>query len=444
MHKRHKTFLYNAVEEHCFLDSKFLHLKGGEYEVPFETEPTEGKHNLESCEGCRNNWQKIFDELEEKFDRFPNCCEYHSKLNNLDFFNKEDFKEIAKSTANKILFTYHHIINHLDDENWYDDIIDYIIYNFESFGSFPPGFGEPFRWNYYCGSVLSLISNIESEITSDTITNIEVKTRINKIKKLFENVPDKDANEGRDFHLLMSKYDEWYKIFPFDLTFFAHLKERFKKTIPLYTGRTRYNKYLKTTKAEMHTKDSLMVVLLRITKDILTSINGLSLYDKGLITDAEKYQLELIVNNRKLELFQLSAMPNTNKQEYVKMLKKWFKEEKKFIKEITPLLKDKKPPMNRGQRPNRTDIAYFCYYTSESKELVTDNLFPSKKAWTEIGERFGKDATNIQKAYNIIYKSSDERIKESKNNNIEYVIENMLKQFPKALALAKKELLRAK
>ena len=44
---------------------------------------------------------------------------------------------MATIIANKVLYSYHHIINNLDSDNWYDDIIDYIIYNFESFGSFP-------------------------------------------------------------------------------------------------------------------------------------------------------------------------------------------------------------------------------------------------------------------------------------------------------------------
>ncbi|WP_282043314.1 hypothetical protein [Winogradskyella flava] len=438
---RHKTFLIDSIKEYCFLDSKFVQFKGGEYEVPFETNPTDGEHTLESCKSCQKEWQRLCNELSEKFDKFPNCCKYHSKLNELNIFKKDDFKNIAESTANKIIFTYHHIINNLDEDNWYDDIIDYVLYTFESFGSFPTGYGEPFRRKYYCESVLDLITNIESKITSDSITTIEVKTRINKVKKLFENDTETDSNEDRDFNLLMSKYEEWYKVFPFDLSYFKHLKEKFGKTIPLFTGRTRYNKYLKTTKNEVHTKDSLMVVLLHITKEILTSINGLSLYEKGLITDAEKHQLELIISNRKLELFQLSAMPNNSKQEYIKVLKKWFKEEKEFIKEIKPLLKHK----SAGTvRPYSTDIAYFCFYTFESKELQTHNTFPSKKAWKEIANRFGKDDTNIQKAYNIIFKSSFERLKETKTNNIRYVIDNMLTEYPKALEIAKKELIKAK
>ena len=57
---------------------------------------------------------------------------------------------------------------------------------------------------------------------------------------------------------------------------------------------------------------------------------------------------------------------------------------------------------------------------------------------------FSKDDTNIQKAYNRIYGKKEERLKHSKITNMNYVIENMLDNYPKAKKFALEELKLAK
>ena len=137
------------------------------------------------------------------------------------------------------------------------------------------------------------------------------------------------------------------------------------------------------------------------------------------------------------EFYQIQHDFFKNKQEFYKEEQRLNREEK--------LLKSKAHNQNGSkERPYSTDIAYFCYYTSESKELITENYFPSKKAWKEIGDVFSKDDTNIQKAYNRIYGNKEERLKHSKITNIDYVMENMLDDYPKAKKLALKELKMAK
>lgn len=343
---RNKLFLLENLKEckYSFLDSPILQGNVSEYEVPFATEPTNGEHSLESCENCRKQRLLIIDEVNKKFETFPNCCDYHKKLNDKDFFSKNDFSGIAEMIANKVMFSYHHIINNLENEDWYSDIIAYLNYNIESFGKMPLDCGEPFQLGNYHRYLLHLIKHIEKEIKSEKISLVEVRTRMNKVKKLIDIDREPLVDEGStDLSLLLTKYDEWFKAFPFDLPYFKHLEQRFKKLIPLRTGRTRYNKYLGATEHEPHTKESLTVFLLQTTQNILTSINGATLYEKGLLNDTEKIAIDLVVQNRKLELLELSKMPNTKKTDYIKVLKRWFKEEKNFIKDITPLLKELPP-----------------------------------------------------------------------------------------------------
>ena len=106
----------------------------------------------------------------------------------------------------------------------------------------------------------------------------------------------------------------------------------------------------------------------------------------------------------------------------------------KFLKENST------KQVSNNLRPNRTDIAYFSYYSSISKELKLNNDFPSDKAWQELEEKFKKNWKNIQTAYNIIANNESERLKKSKEKNLIYVIEEMLNEYPKAKKEAQSEL----
>ncbi|MCG2419988.1 hypothetical protein K8089_13240 [Aequorivita sp. F47161] len=343
---RQKLLLLGNLKEHkySFLDSPIIQADVNVYEVPFATEPTKGEHSLESCENCRKHRLTLIDEINEIVKDFPNCCDNHKNLNNKGYFNITDFNGIAEMIADKVLYSYHHIINNLDSEDWYSDIIAYLNYSIESFGKMPSDCGEPFQLSTFYSALMRLLKNIEKEIKSDKITIVEVRTRMNKVIKLIdiENEPLEEVNRT-DFNLLLTKYDEWFKAFPFDLPYFRNLKPKFKRVIPLQTGRTRYNKYLGTTENEKHTNESLTVYLLQITQNIISNINGATLYEKGLLSNTDKIDIDLLVQHRKLQALELSKMPNSKSEDYIKVLKKWFKQEMRFIKKITPKLKDLPP-----------------------------------------------------------------------------------------------------
>ena len=95
-------------------------------------------------------------------------------------------------------------------------------------------------------------------------------------------------------------------------------------------------------------------------------------------------------------------------------------------------------------RPNRTDIAYYAYYMSQTQQKFVDAPFPSVNAWEELGSRFGKSHKNIQLKYNEILKDAESRIKKSASGTIQYVINHMLTDNPKAIQLAEDELRLAK
>lgn len=176
----------------------------------------------------------------------------------------------------------------------------------------------------------------------------------------------------------------------------------------------------------------------------LLSINQMFLQTKVLTKNLRMINHSLHALNRDSFPYKVKGIEIP---EFITKQQGFFKEQQEFYKEEQRLNREEKIEKakknnnnSNNSRPNRTDIAYFCYYTSKAKELETENPFPSKKAWKEIGGIFKKDDTNIQKAYNSIYSNKEERLKESKLTNINYVVENMLDSYPEAKKLALEEL----
>lgn len=434
-----QTFYVNKVTEFEYCDSKMVFLEGGKYEKPFHVKPTDTDHNLSNCDNCKAHHETLLKEFTEKLEKFPDCCEAHSNLPRLKEFSKEHFKDSPIMVADAIMFSYHHFLHYLDQEDWYNEITSYIEYCISSFGSIPPEFGSPFELGNYFNFLLHLIKHQRGQLKSREVEVKELNIRFEKIVSYLEGYFENENQKDKNINLLMAKYNDWYKIFPFDLSYFMHLKNKFRMTIPLFKGKEKYNKYLGITTREYHTKESLTQVLIETTKNIISNINGLSLYEKAELSETEKIELELIIENRKIELSEIASIPNKTSKIYIKTLKKWFKEEKKFIQEITPLLKDKSPTMKDSEL-NRTDIAYYVYYMDETKSLNLNNPFPSDSAWKEIGELFQKNWKNIQQVYNIICSDREERLKPTRIRNIERIINKLLPNHDKALKLAKDEL----
>ncbi|WP_299600261.1 hypothetical protein [uncultured Aquimarina sp.] len=435
------TFYVDKVEEIDVCDESIVVFTGGFYEKPYPVIKPETDHNLENCNSCRKHHELLVKEFKEQLNVFPNCCTRHSKLNELNDFNINDYEDAPLWAADKIMFSYHQIIQHIDSDNWYEEITNYIDYCILSYGCLPPKYGLAFELGNYFSCLLHLIKPKLGNLRSTDISVKLIDKRLNKVISYLESYFENQEQKSKNINLLLSTYNDWYKLFPFELSYFKHLKEKFKLTLPIFNSRKRYNSYLKTTVRELHTKESLIKFLTDTTSSIISNINGFYLFENGKLSNTEKIQLDLILANRKLELDEINLSVNKTKYEYIKTLKKWFKTEKQFLKEIEPLINKKPERENTNtSRPNRTDIAYCIFYLSETKTLLLENPFPSDKAWKEIGEKYDRNWKNIQTTYNVVCLDRNERLKKKKKRNLSYVVENMLQDCQEALKLAKDEL----
>lgn len=347
--KRHKTFYIDRISKINFCGENLYHYEGSDYLSPYDIKPTKGEHSYDTCKSCNKLKVQLIEELKEQASIFPNCCDEHKKLYMLKEFNKVNFQNLEENIADKIIYTHHHIINRIDTGDWYDDIIEYFEYVLESFGSFPTGFGAGYLVSNYIDYTQRLLKSNLSGLKSDLIKTSEIDIRLKKIIEYIElRISDTKPKKKSELNILLNKYDEWYRTFPFDISYFKHLKDKFKKTIPILTDEVKTNRYSGKRLVKLTTKENLTQNLIKTTSDIISNINGLKLYEKGVLSNTENIKLELILKNRELQLSETASMDNTDRNGYIQVLKKWFKEEKKFIKDIKPFLDNeiKKPITN--------------------------------------------------------------------------------------------------
>jgi hypothetical protein len=429
-------FYFSEIREINYCDTKLIYFSGNDYREPTPVISTITEHNIDTCEGCKTHHQLLIDEVAKKLDEFPNCCKNHSNLTTFKEFRKSDFVDSPLQNANKIMFSYSHIIHNLDDDNWYDEITNYIEYCIESYGSVPPNCGIPFELGNYFSGLLHLLKHIDGTLISDKVDNDELAVRFKVIVTYLKTYFENHEKNAKNLEKLMGIYNDWYKLFPFELEYFKHLKSGYNGKMPFFVGE-KFNKYLNIKTSILHSKVSLIKSLTTITEEIITTINGLKLYQAGKLSNFNAIDLQLILEHRKMELTQITQ----SKDPFYKILSKWFIGEKRFISEITPKLNNEVGEDRQyGDRPNRTDIAFYLHYMQVTNSLKLTNPFPSGAAYDEIEKTFKKNGKNIQHVYNLISNNSEKRLAASKIRNISYVITEMLASFPIARKLAQDEL----
>jgi len=179
---------------------------------------------------------------------------------------------------------------------------------------------------------------------------------------------------------LIATYNKWLNIFPFEISFFANLKPHFEMQIPILKGKMEVNKYTGLASAKMHTKRSLIDVLLNHTNSLITQINTATLHKKGLLTEPQKIKLELILNERDMKI--KKGYVNNSKSEeerYRKILKEWFSDEKRFIDEVAPFLKIFPPQQTETIKTDEVEKEMHLKIFVENAFNIWEQMFESFK-----------------------------------------------------------------
>lgn len=358
------NFFIDKLKEIEVCEGSFYFLEGSSLVKPTDFIKVENEnHNLLNCEGCSKNYNLILESLEERFSKFPHCCEHHIKLLNQGWFFKSDYADVPKQTTEKIFYSWHFILKYIEDENWEEEILDYLQYVVHTFGSFPKGMGSPLFLDSYITDLKNLINNIKDK-KHDT-KKIVILNYLDSYFKPNEKKNKKGKNDT-DLNVLLGIYNQWYKTFPFELSIFSNLKKNFSTSLPIFK-KVHHNKYLNVSIATPVTKNRLINLLESITEKIITEFNSLKLYEQGKLSDFDNYRLEIIIQKRKLKL-KAGYQNNSKNSEtrYRKILKEWLSDELDFIKEITPALK----AIERKRENLFLDIVHACGKMQENKIFV--------------------------------------------------------------------------
>lgn len=373
MINRHTTFFVKGLKpiEFCGKPVMWQMDTNGAFEKPFETQPTEGEHDFTTCEGCQKTLKELIKRLTEKFEGnhkdgakpFPFCCTHHSELTKLKEFNRADFVGVPEMVARKIIYTNSHIKNNHQSETYYKDITDYIDYTVESFGQMP-GNAEPLYLSDYFFYITDLLER-NTEVEKGR------KNRLLEFLEAYQTPPTK--NKNTDLNILLGTYQKWFKVFPFEISFFANLKPHFEKQLPILNGKPETNKYTGIAKAKMHTKGSLIDALLNLTKNLLDKVNVPELRKQGAITDIQANQLEFAEAELNTKTAEITKRYSKGELKYVKALKKWLQLHKDYFKEVAPLLKALPPQPNVKQKPELKIDQIALKYAYEGLQVTREN-----------------------------------------------------------------------
>ena len=293
---------------------------------PFTIPEPEGIKFPENYPNCCENHKKWFSELVVYIVKFPKCCDGHEKFfANFKFDKTVVYKDFPMEILNKAFYTQYIIATKIDNEDWYEDIKDYIDFCTTSMGT--PSIG----WNHYKNMVLSYIDNWKEQIPKDKKTQI--------VNYLNEKFTYKPSTEKASLNKLYTVYERWLKIFPFDLPFFKPLEAHLSKSLPFIKGKPKVNRYSGIALAKMVTESELVEALYVRTKQILSIIDTTQLVKDGHLTELEKINIDIINENHRLKQKALTADFNKGERKYIKAIKQWFANEKDYFDEIKPKLK---------------------------------------------------------------------------------------------------------
>ena len=225
---------------------------------PFESRPLKGFDSEKAFQNSESFLNSISESANQWFDKFPNCCDNHKQLSEMENFDKEKFDFIPNQILNNVKYFGYALETFIDAENGINEIKDYLDYLIQSFGN--PNIG---------GHIFE--SNIKHFIENGTLSDKDFTDdqRIELLQHLEPVKPPIDIEE-RDLESLYTTFQNWINAIP-NVGKFKDFKNRFKGKIPmnLFMIEPKTNKYLGTTIFKTRSKSELLKLLLNLTNDIL-------------------------------------------------------------------------------------------------------------------------------------------------------------------------------
>jgi predicted nucleotide-binding protein len=296
---------------------------------PYPISPPEGYEPNGAFPDCCQFHRNVVADTKGFLEKFPNCCEPHRSFAKKPFFNAGFYKDLATKVVNLVSYTEFKIRNNLDDPQWYKDVTDYIEWIVYSFGQPSVGLDKYlYHLKYYVETLQKSFTDYPADKQTLLLEYINGLLSPSKVE-----VPD--LNE------LYETYNKWLNTFPFGLPYFKNLKEHFKNNIPILADKSEYNPYSGLSRAKLQTRASLIIFLTTATKELLKKIDASELVNDGTIEDPDQHAIAVIGQEHRVKQMSLVEQYSKGEMDYVKVLKKWLKNEVAYFAKISPLLHQK-------------------------------------------------------------------------------------------------------
>lgn len=316
----------SCKEEFKYIDGKHLYIP------PYDVKQPEGYEAKPDFPNCCQTHKYAHEQVNEYFTRFPNCCATHKKLSEMPGFDVQHYSDFPERFLKAVTYTEHVISEKIQNEDWFVDIVDFIEYCWESLGH------PPTLTGYYFRLIRNYINNPPEGLAIPDLKKAALTAYLDK--KL---VP-KAKDELPDVNKLYNIYHKWLKIFPFHLSFFEGLKQRFDRSLPILANKPTVNKYTHVASAQIAKPEQLLEYLYNLTIHILKQVDTVELYKDGKISDYAKQEMDLINSSHAIRQKALLGEFSKGEMKYIKALKMWLLHEKQYFKEVSKIVTKAAPP----------------------------------------------------------------------------------------------------
>lgn len=377
---------------------------------PYDIPVPEGWKTNEGYPNCCGFHSGIQDNVDSFLKKFPLCCEPHKEFAKLWNVTSKDFEYLRSKVVNQISYTEHFIESKITNDDFVEDFGEYIEYNMQSFGN-PPIGGD-----IYLNQLLHYTKTTRFELPKDK------QSEIIKILENFLN-PGLSVEKTPGLNTLYDIHQKWLRTFPFELSYFAPLKDHFSKKMPFITKMEKTNRYTGLTKAQMHTEASMVEYLMSLTKQLLNLINTKELVQSGKIANVDQPKFEMILQEREVKRKALLEQYNKNERKYIKTIKQWLKDEIEFFGQLKSLDQKVLPKPERTKKPTTKQISFELKYGKDA--AVKSILSELNREIYLINE----DKTTFEDFWNVISAKHIPIDKEIHfgcyNNQLAYIIDQL-------------------
>lgn len=309
------------MKDFVFISSENLRI------LQFDIKPIDGfafKPNYPHC--CEFHKQVEADAI-KWFNEFPDCCEEHKKLKDSKLgFRKDMYDYAVQKILHQLAYSEFVIEQRINNDDWLQDIIDYLEYNFMSFGQ--PNVG----YDIYENALQGYIKGV------DYIPEDKKAILLNVFNYNQNGNKQSTSENNTDIKKLIGIYQRWLALFPFTLPFFKNVKSLFENNYPIIDKTIGVNRYTSIAKSKLISEEKLVLFLFSQTRDLLKAINTIDFYQQASIDDSKKIKLGLLSENHRVVQESLFEDFSKGEKKYLKIIKQWLKNEKIYFKEYTQIV----------------------------------------------------------------------------------------------------------